>query len=288
MKTILVTGSNGQLGKSIEEWVKKNTPSELNFIFTNKQNLDITNPQKINHFFNQKAIDVVINCAAYTAVDAAETDEKNAFRINRDAVEYIAEVCAKHKAKLIHISTDYVFNGNFNQPIKPKENANPINVYGKSKYAGEVNALAKNSETLIIRTAWVYSKFGRNFVKTMLKLFSEREEIKIVNDQYGTPTNASDLATAILEIITGNLFKPGIYHYTNKGETTWFEFANAIKKITNSPIAIHPIPSSEFNSKAQRPRYSVLSLKEFEQTFKQNIPYWEDSLKNALLQDFYL
>ncbi|MBV7440110.1 dTDP-4-dehydrorhamnose reductase [Weeksellaceae bacterium TAE3-ERU29] len=287
MKQVLVIGANGQLGNCIKKAEKKYNLPETQFTYVDRTELDITNASAIENYLNNNSFDYVVNCAAYTAVDQAETDKETAFKVNADAAGYLAKETALRETTFIHISTDYVFDGTADIPIKPNDKTNPINAYGESKLKGEQLALTENPKTIIIRTAWVYSEFGGNFVKTMLRLFSEKEEISVVNDQKGTPTNANDLAEAIINIIKNGLKESGIYHFTNEGETTWFDFANTIKEITHSSIIIKPTSSVNYKTPAKRPNYSVLDLSKFKETFKQEIPEWKISLK-IFLKEFDL
>ena len=279
MKRILIIGANGQLGNCIKKAEEKINLSQTEFIYVDKKELDITDAIAIKKYLDDNSFSYIVNCAAYTAVDKAEADKENAFKINAEAVGYLAEETALRNITFIHISTDYVFDGSAQSPIKPEDIPNPINIYGESKLKGEELALEKNPKTIIIRTAWVYSEFGGNFVKTMLRLFSEKEEIAVVNDQKGTPTNANDLAQAIVNIIKDGLKIPGIYHFTNEGETTWFDFAEAIKDFSNAGIEVKPTSSINYKTPARRPNYSVLDLNKFKKTFNQEIPEWKDSLK---------
>ena len=282
MKNILVIGANGQLGNCIKRVDQSYNLPDTKFTYVDKEELDITDAIAIKKYLDDNLFNYIVNCAAYTAVDKAEADKENAFKINAEAVGYLAEETALRNITFIHISTDYVFDGSAQSPIKPEDIPNPINVYGESKLKGEKLAFAKNPKTIIIRTAWVYSEFGGNFVKTRLRLFSEKDEIAVVNDQKGTTTNANDLAEAIVNIIKDDLKKSGIYHFTNEGEITWFDFANAIKEITKAEIEIKPISSINYKTPAKRPNYSVLDLSKFKETFKQEIPEWKESLKEVL------
>ncbi|QAR31414.1 dTDP-4-dehydrorhamnose reductase [Ornithobacterium rhinotracheale] len=283
MKQVLVTGGNGQLGSCIRK-IASNYP-DFKFTFTDVATLDITSPEAVKDFFAQNTFDFVINCAAYTAVDLAETEQEIARKVNADAVGYLAEASRLQDAWFIHISTDYVFDGGFSTPILPEEKTNPLNIYGKTKLAGEELAFANNPKTIVIRTAWVYSEFGKNFVKTMLRLFREKDELSVVNDQIGAPTNANDLAFAILSILEKNRLKSGIYHFTNEGEISWFDFASAIRELSQSSITIHPVDSTAFPTVAVRPKYSVLDLSSFKETFEQEIPDWKVSLEKLLQEN---
>lgn len=255
-KRILVTGANGQLGKELRD-LAASFPS-FEFIFTAKEDLPIHHFEMVRHYFRVYQPDYVINAAAYTAVDRAETEKAKAFQVNGEAVGVLAAVCKQAGAKLIHISTDYVFDGTSTSPYKEDAAVHPQNVYGASKLEGEKQALQFNPEAIIIRTSWVYSEYGKNFVRTMLRLMQEKQEISVVNDQFGSPTYAGDLAEALLQIIASGRWVPGIYHYCNDGVISWYDFAEAIKEITGSACIIHPIPSEQYPTPAKRPVYSAM------------------------------
>ncbi|MFC4263813.1 dTDP-4-dehydrorhamnose reductase [Ferruginibacter yonginensis] len=280
--TILVTGANGQLGNAIQQVAATLPASQYQFVFTNSSSLNITNEIAIQQIFSNQHFDYCINCAAYTAVDKAETEKANALATNATAVKFLAQACHQHQTKLIHISTDYVFDGTATTPYKTDANTNPINYYGQTKLLGEQLAFQENEATIIIRTAWVYSLHGNNFVKTMLRLMNEKESIGVVHDQQGTPTYAPDLAAAIVHIITTQLFKPGIYHFTNNGNTTWFGFAQAIANHIQTTCIVNAINTSQFPTPAKRPAYSILDVASFEKTFQYNIPQWQHSLTTCL------
>lgn len=280
MKRIMVTGANGQLARCLKDVASILDSSEYQFLFMDREQFDIANPAMVESFFFSNSVDCVVNCAAYTAVDLAEKEVERAFQINADAVGLLAKESREQGADFIHVSTDYVFNGMSEVPFTEDDPTQPINVYGKSKLEGERLAMENNPETVIIRTAWVYSQYGKNFLKTMLRLFAEKDEISVVNDQHGTPTNASDIAKAIVKIIQSKKKTPGIYHFTNGGETTWYGFAQAIKNLTGSGIKINPIPSSAYPTPAERPKYSVLNSSKIQQAYGVEVPSWE----NALLQ----
>lgn len=280
MKRILVTGANGQLGQAIHEVNSKY--STLEFTFVTRNELDITNDQLIQAYFSENQFDAVVNCAAYTAVDLAESDIDNARLINATATKYLAEATAQAKIPLIHISTDYVFDGTVSTPRLESDQVNPIGVYGQTKLEGEKLALSINPQTIIIRTAWVYSKYGKNFVKTMLWLFNEKEEIGVINDQIGSPTNAVDLADAIAQMLSKDELVYGIYNYSNEGECSWFDFASKIKELTHSSIKINAIPTSAYPTPAKRPAYSLLDKTKIKTTYQLEIPNWEESLAKEL------
>ena len=280
MKRILVTGANGQLGQSILEQSKNY--KEIECFFVTRNELDITNEELINHYFEDKSFDFVVNCAAYTAVDKAEDDQENAYLVNAKATEFLAKITNQKGIPFIHVSTDYVFDGTEAQPRLETNQTNPIGVYGQTKLDGENLALENNLKTIILRTAWVYSRFGNNFVKTMLRLFNDKDSISVVADQIGSPTNAIDLADAILTIISNDDLTYGIFNYSNEGECSWFGFAQKIKEFSNSTIEINPVPTSAYPTKAKRPAYSLLDKSKIKEVYQFNIPTWEDSLKEEL------
>lgn len=282
MKTILVTGANGQLGKELAVLAPEFPAYQ--FIFCNRQQLDITDYKAIADFFTANSINFVINCAAYTQVDKAESEPDLADLINHQAVKNLAKVCAEHKAVLIQISTDFVFGGNKNTPFKEKDSTNPVGVYAATKLLGEQAALQHNPATIVIRTSWVYSTFGHNFVKTMLRLGNKLPQIGVVFDQVGSPTYARDLAQAILQIIEQQekMTFGEIYHYTNSGVISWFDFATTIMKTAQLVCQVNPIESHEYPTPAQRPAYSVMNTKKISQQFNITIPYWRDSFEECL------
>lgn len=280
MKKILITGANGQLGSEIKQIAPKYP--EFEFIFTDIKDFPLDNEEEIIRKYAVIQPDIVLNCAAYTAVDKAEQDEVVADAVNHKAPAVLADLTSKSGAKLIHISTDYVFDGK--SPIAYNEDAvpNPKSVYGKTKLEGEKACLQNNPESIIIRTAWVYSEFGNNFVKTMLRLMDERESISVVNDQIGAPTYAADLAQVLLHILTSGKWIPGIYHYSNKGEISWFDFANDIKEIAGKSCHIKGIPTSEYPTAAKRPAFSLLDTTKIKETYGVNISPYKESLKRML------
>ena len=279
--TILVTGANGQLGREFQQL--KNYYTTYTFLFLTKEQLSITDENAINVFFKNKLIHFCINCAAYTGVDKAETEQETAMAVNAAAIGILARACKNYKIKLILISTDYVFDGKGKIPYTEKDDTNPVNYYGQTKLTGEQNALVENNETIIIRTAWVYSSFGNNFVKTMIRLMKERASLGVVSDQFGCPTYAADLAEAIMKIIGTNNFTAGIYHYTNKGKISWYDFAKEISHRINSICVVNAISTSQFPTPAARPSYSVLDTTKIEDTFQITIPEWKESLKKCLV-----
>lgn len=281
MKKILVTGGDGQLGRSLKQRLKEKPLANYSFIFTDVQELDILDEIFVKTYFFSNKFDYVINCAAYTAVDKAETDIEMAEKLNADAVKFLAKASASQKATFIHISTDYVFSGEKSTPRKEDDPVAPLGIYGKTKLNGEILAQYYNPKTYIIRTAWLYSPFGNNFVKTMLKLFKEKEEINVINDQIGSPTNAFDLADAILTIIQNDIGAYGIYNFSNEGECSWYQFSEEIRKLSKSKIKINPIPTSEFPTPAKRPQYSLLDKTKIKNTFGISISEWKDSLRGT-------
>jgi dTDP-4-dehydrorhamnose reductase len=282
-KTILITGANGQLGNEFGA-IASLYEDDYHFIFVGKEDLPINDFIAVECFFDQNEIDFCVNCAAYTAVDKAETEIEQAYLINETGVKNIATQCQKHHVKFIHISTDYVFDGTATSPITEEQTTNPLGVYGASKLKGEQAAIEHNPSTLIIRTSWVYSSFGNNFLKTMIRLMNERESINVVNDQIGKPTYARDLANTIMEIIDSWEDKnAGIYNFSNTGNAiSWYDFACAIKESIQSKCIINPIPSSAYPTPAKRPSYSVLKTTKIENQFSISIPNWENSLERCL------
>ncbi len=259
MKRVLVTGSNGQLGRCMQQVVQEEELQGYEFVFTDSKTLDITNAEVVEDYFFSNRIDFCVNCAAYTAVDKAEDEVEEAFLVNADGVRNLAQACQDHQVTLIQISTDYVFDGRKDSPYFPKDETNPINVYGKSKLLGEQYALKCNEKTIVIRTSWVYSEYGSNFVLTMRRLFTEREEISIVADQVGRPTDALKLARYIVnDVIVKNDTNYGIRHFASEPEMSWYEFGLRIKEEMGSGIEIKPISTEEYPTKAVRPRNSVL------------------------------
>ncbi len=284
--TILVTGCKGQLGSELKRLSKDARCSFCRFLFVDVDVLDICNRAEVQNYMSLHKVDLLINCAAYTAVDKAETDKEVAFAVNRDGVGVLADVCKEYDAYMMHVSTDYVFDGTACEPYKEADAVNPIGVYGLSKRAGEEAMMEKGVRGMIIRTAWLYSAFGNNFVKTMLRLGDERQEVMVVADQHGTPTWAADLAETIIEIILQTDFsgKQGIeiYHYTDEGECTWYEFASAIMQMAGKDCKVQPISTAEYPTSCRRPAYSVLDKTKIKQAFKVRIPEWDESLRKML------
>lgn len=280
MITILVTGANGQLGKELQTAASQY--SSYRFIFTDRSVLPVGEEAAVKAFFARESVDYCVNCAAYTAVDKAESEQEQAFAINGDAVGYLAGACASAGAKFIHVSTDYVFDGESSVPLKEEDPTGPVNVYGASKLRGEQLALQYNADSVVIRTSWVYSEFGNNFVKTMIRLMGEKPSLNVVDDQIGSPTYAADLAEAILQIIGSGHFVPGIYHYSNEGVVSWYEFALAIRDLIGSACPVHPIPSAQFPTPAKRPHYSLLDKGRIRAVYGIGIPAWKESLAICL------
>jgi dTDP-4-dehydrorhamnose reductase len=283
-KKILITGANGQLGNELQKLTSDYPPFE--FFLTDIDTLNLCDKIEMKSFFDGNPMDYIINCAAYTAVDRAEEDVENCYKVNRDAVQNIAESVQK-QTRIIHISTDYVFDGTGKTPLKESDRTNPQSVYGKSKLAGEEILMEIKPESIVIRTAWLYSSFGNNFVKTMIRLGKERDSLNVVNDQIGTPTYAADLAKAILDIIIWseekNIFPAGIYHYSNEGVCSWYDFTLKIHELAGITAGkVHPVPASEYPTKALRPMYSVLDKTKIKSTFQIEIPEWEESLERMM------
>jgi dTDP-4-dehydrorhamnose reductase len=291
---ILVTGKSGQLGKSIQKLVNTDTRIDNNqnandFIFVGREELDLNKENNISHYFsNNDKFDIIINCAAYTQVDKAEQEVELASQINHLAVKQLASIANKQQAKLIHISTDYVFDGKSDKPYKETDATNPINVYGKTKLAGE-QALKEimPTNTIIIRTSWVYSEYGNNFVKTMLRLGKERDELSIVSDQIGSPTYATDLANTILEIVQNETFKEvdretQVYHYSNAGKISWHNFAKEIFKLAGIQCSVSPITTEQYPTPARRPRNTLMNKDKIAKIFSVNIPDWKESLNTCV------
>jgi len=283
---ILITGCNGQLGTEMRNLSAAFTMHQ--YFFTdvveteNNQRLDITNREAIQAFVRENAIDLIVNCAAYTNVDKAEEDEATARLINATAVENLA--LAAPSAKIIHISTDYVFSGNESKPCLESDAVAPRTAYGRTKLEGEQLLLAANPDAVIIRTAWLYSPYGNNFVKTMLRLGKERDELRVVNDQIGTPTYAADLAAAIFAVIETPEWHPGIYHFTDEGICSWYDFTVEILRQAGITCRVVPIRSEEYAYKTPRPKYSVLDKTKIKKTFHITIPEWQDSLAKCLVR----
>lgn len=282
---ILVTGANGQLGNEMRRVLVGNSDK---YIFTDVMELDITDAVAVLNMVKHENIKVIVNCAAYTNVDRAEDDEQTADLLNNQAVKNLAEAAKTVDATLIHISTDYVFRGDGNIPYKEEQPTDPLGAYGRTKLAGEYSLIATGCRYIIIRTAWLYSSFGKNFVKTMRQLTADRDELKVVFDQVGTPTYAGDLAALIYKIIdTRMLDRQGIYHFSNEGVCSWYDFAVEICELSGNQCNIQPCHSDEFPSKVQRPHYSVLDKTKVKSSFGIEIPYWRQSLKRCINEMCY-
>lgn len=285
MGKILVTGSKGQLGSELQAIAHN---YQTNFYFHDIDTLDITNQKDVEALFNSIKPEWLINCAAYTAVDKAESEIEKAHLINEDAVKILVDNCQTHNTKLIHISTDYVFDGKQHRPYIETDTTNPVSVYGKSKLEGEKIVL-QYPLGMIIRTAWLYSVYGNNFVKTMLRLGKEKNELRVVFDQVGTPTNAADLAEAVLEIIQkieskSYHFLPGIYHFSNEGATSWYDFSSEIMQQSRLTCKVFPIETKDYPTPATRPPYSVFNKNKIKSTYNISISWWKDSLSKCLTQ----
>jgi dTDP-4-dehydrorhamnose reductase len=274
---ILVTGSNGQLGNELKE-LSLSYP-QYKFVFFGREKLPLSDQSTVERVFQDYEPAYVINCAAYTAVDKAESEKEQANEINGRAVGSLAAMCKQFGTKFIHISTDYVFNGTASSPLKENDAVDPVNTYGASKLLGEQLALKNNPDTIIIRTSWVYSFYGKNFVKTMIRLMNEKENISVVNDQVGSPTYAADLAEAIMQIVASGKWQGGIYNFSNDGVITWFDFANEIKHLIGSSCIVNSVATTQFPTPAKRPKYSVLDKTKIQQTFLIQPKNWKESLK---------
>jgi len=286
-KTIIVTGGSGQLGQSIRGLV--GSEAGCRYLFPSREQLDLTDSASIDAFFEAKAFDLIINCAAYTAVDQAESEPELADQINHLAVKKLAKIASNRHARFIHISTDYVFNGENFKPYIESDKVAPQGVYGLSKLRGEqvVQSLMPRN-AVILRTSWVYSEFGSNFVKTMLKLAGQRDELNVIYDQVGTPTYAGDLAKAILHMVGSEVFnqaefETAIYHYSNEGVCSWYDFAITIFELNGIDCSVRPIETKDYPTPAKRPHYSVLNKAKIKQAYGIQIPYWKEALQRCLL-----
>lgn len=281
MKNVLVTGANGQLGNEMRTLSVEN--KEYNYFFTDVAELDICNEQAVMAFVKEHDINVIVNCAAYTAVDKAEDNLELCTKLNSDAVGYLAKAATANEAEFIQISTDYVFDGTNHLPYKETDPTCPNSVYGVTKLAGEANALNDCKKSMIIRTAWLYSTFGNNFVKTMIRLGQEREALGVVFDQIGTPTYARDLARAIFAAIRQGVV-PGVYHFSNEGVCSWYDFTKTIHRIAGiTTCRVSPLHTDEYPAKAPRPPYSVLDKTKIKATYGIEIPHWEESLEECIV-----
>jgi dTDP-4-dehydrorhamnose reductase len=283
---ILVTGAQGQLGSELKDIAA--SFSQYQFLFTTRAELAIDDHEAVSRFFDEQPINYCINCAAYTAVDKAETEKEKAFAINAEAVGHLAAVSKKHQCRLIHISTDYVFDGTACTPYTETDPPCPANAYGASKLKGEQLALQHDPSTIIIRSSWVYSSYGHNFVRTMMRLMAAKDSINVVNDQFGCPTYAGDLAGVIMQIIEhkgqwdAGDDRSNIFNYCNNGLASWYDLALAIKELSGSTCIINPIPTSQYPTAAKRPMYSALDTRKIRRAFNIRIPDWRDSLRKCM------
>jgi dTDP-4-dehydrorhamnose reductase len=282
MKKILVTGANGQLGKELRDLASAHP--DVEFLFLSREDLPIHHFELVRNMFASFSPDYCINCAAYTAVDKAEQEAELAQIVNATSVGILAAVSAAHDCRFIHVSTDYVYGGDASEPYTEDSPTAPTSVYGKTKLAGEQEAIENDPLALVIRTSWVYSYHGNNFVKTMMRLMKDRKEISVVNDQKGSPTWAADLASFILNIISQSQWHPGIYNYSNDGEITWYDFALEIKRLVDADCIVHPIPSSAYPTPAKRPAYSVLNKQKIKRVFGVDPESWKGSLERCVSQ----
>ena len=279
---IVVFGAKGQLGRSIMD-ISYNYPQH-HFLFTDIDTVDITQYDQIANFVSRNYPNVFINCAAYTAVDKAQNDLKGAKELNTTAVGNLAKIAAENNIFLVHISTDYIYDGKQNRPYKETDNVHPLSVYGRTKWKGEVAVLKSLCRSAIIRTSWLYSEYGMNFVKTMLHMGAERDILKVVSDQMGTPTYARDLAVAIMHIINQKIriTQSEIFHYSNEGVASWYDFATEIIRLGKEKCKILPVSASQYPTSAKRPQFSVLSKQKIKETFDIEVPYWRDSLAQCI------
>ncbi len=277
---VLVTGANGQLGCALRRLLDREIPGEA--IYTDKQELDLTDAAAVENFIRDNEVTHIVNCAAYTAVDRAEEEKRECALINTDAVKNLAAAADLLGAKIIHISTDYVFDGTNHRPYRESDKVNPISQYGTTKRKGETALLALAPESIIIRTAWLYSDTGHNFVKTILALAEKQNEIRVVCDQIGTPTYARDLAEAVLAVLKSHQWVAGIYHFTDEGAASWYDFAKAILRIAGKKTRVVPIPTEDYPTLAQRPAYSILDRSRIKATYGVEIPHWEDALADCV------
>ena len=280
MQTILITGSHGQLGNEMQQAANK-FPA-FNYLYTDVEDLDICDKNALDTFVKANKVNIIVNCAAYTAVDKAEDDVALCFKINSDAVRNIGEVANDNGLKVVHISTDYVFDGTNHVPYTEDQQVCPSSVYGKSKLAGEQALTESCDQSVILRTAWLYSSFGNNFVKTMIKLGTGRDSINVIFDQIGTPTYAADLAKTILQILNHENFIPGIYHFSDEGVCSWYDFTKSIHRIAGITCDVHPIETKDYPARTPRPHYSVLNKAKLKAVYGITIPHWEESLVKCI------
>jgi dTDP-4-dehydrorhamnose reductase len=284
MKKILVTGANGQLGQSLQDISDRYI--DFDFRFTDVDELDLLDARAVEQYLTKNQPHAIINCAAYTAVDQAESDEHNAKRLNAEVPEMLGRLAAEQGVRLVHISTDYVFNGKANIPYQESDPAKPVTAYGRTKLEGEERLQNALPDALILRTSWLYSPYGKNFLKTMLRLGSQKEQLRVVHDQVGSPTWAGDLAAGIMHALSlwkaENAWKGGLFHFSNQGVCSWYDFAWQIMQENLLDCDVRPVTSDEFPTPATRPAYSVLSKEKFEYTFAYKIPHWQESLFECL------
>ncbi|MEM1326992.1 MAG: dTDP-4-dehydrorhamnose reductase [Bacteroidota bacterium] len=285
MTNILVTGANGQVGSELQFLARNH--SDWQFQFTDHTQLDITDEQAVRTYFAKNKVDYCINCAAYTAVDKAESEPDRAEAINVQGVVHLAKACQQHDAQLLHISTDYVYDNAINRPLREDDPTDPKSVYARTKLAGDLEALQHNERSIVLRTSWVYSSFGHNFVKTMIRLGKERDQLGIVFDQIGTPTYARSLADAILHVISQlsiekSTMQRGVFHYSNEGVCSWYDFASAIFELKKIDVNVLPILSKAYPTPAARPTFSVLDKSKIKEVFGVDIPHWRADLKACL------
>ncbi|MDE7141549.1 MAG: dTDP-4-dehydrorhamnose reductase [Muribaculaceae bacterium] len=277
---VLVTGANGQLGSALRRLLDKEMPGEA--IYASKEDLDLTDAAAVEEYVRGNEVTHIVNCAAYTAVDRAEEEKRECALVNTDAVKNLAAAADLLGAKIIHISTDYVFDGTNHRPYRESDKVNPISQYGTTKRKGETALLARAPESIIIRTAWLYSDTGHNFVKTILAMADKQDRIRVVCDQIGTPTYARDLARAILAILKSHQWVAGIYHFTDEGAASWYDFAKAIVRIAGKRAEVEPIPTEDFPTPASRPAYSILDRSRIKATYGVAIPHWEEALADCI------
>lgn len=280
MNTILITGSHGQLGNEMQQ-AAKSFPA-FNFIYTDVEDLDICDKAALNAFVKANKVNIIVNCAAYTAVDKAEDDVDLCYKINADAARNIGEVASENNLKVVHVSTDYVFDGTNYIPYTEDQPVSPATVYGKSKLAGELALMETCDQSVILRTSWLYSSFGNNFVKTMMKLGAERDSLNVIFDQIGTPTYAADLAYSILSLLSHATFVPGIYHFSDEGVCSWYDFTKTIHRIAGITCDVRPIETKDYPARTPRPHYSVLNKAKIKSTYGIIIPHWEESLEQCI------
>ena len=282
MKNILITGASGQLAMEIHQELNQSVTN--NYIFTTRNELDVTNIDKVNAFFKKHKIELVINCAAYTNVNGSEIDKETANAVNHLAVKNIANVCTDHNSACIHLSTDYVFAGDKNTPYTETDATSPLGAYGQTKLLGESALQHSDIDFLILRTSWLYSAFGNNFVKNILRISKERKELKVVFDQVSTPTYAKDLARFIIFVIENKLYRgrQDVYHFSNEGVCSWYDFAVEIRKLAGSDCKVIPCRTEDFPTPAARPAYSVLDKNKLKTDFNFFVPYWRDSLVSLM------